>query len=242
MAPELNLPNPDPKWLGSLLPSLCFGKSSLAQLRAEPLIPALCTALSAEQRTALEQLAPERITLPSGRRARLTYRQDAPPLLAAPVQELFGLADTPRILGGRAAVLIDLLAPNRRPVQRTQDLPQLLEHDLQRGAQGATAALPQTRVARRPLVRTTNHAAPAPASLTSPVSGRGLRRIGHAFYHADTCLNPTMVASCRVRNRLAISALGSLRHSVEAPQRQTPRVPPGLSQTAPLGHGARSQQ
>ncbi|KTC33665.1 hypothetical protein AO260_34250 [Pseudomonas sp. ABAC21] len=52
---------------------------------------------------------------------RLDYSEQ-PPILAVRLQELFGLADTPRIAGGRQAVKLHLLSPARRPVQVTQDL------------------------------------------------------------------------------------------------------------------------
>ncbi len=69
----------------------------------------------------LDELAPVAIAVPSGSRVRLDYNE-SPPVLAVRLQELFGLADTPRIAGGRQAVKLHLLSPARRPVQVTQDL------------------------------------------------------------------------------------------------------------------------
>lgn len=69
----------------------------------------------------LEELAPTAITVPSGSRIRLNY-SESPPVLAVRLQELFGLADTPRIASGRQVVKLHLLSPARRPVQVTQDL------------------------------------------------------------------------------------------------------------------------
>ncbi|WP_282341847.1 ATP-dependent helicase HrpB [Pseudomonas sp. PS02288] len=69
----------------------------------------------------LDELAPKALEVPSGSRIRLDYT-DFPPVLAVRLQELFGLADTPRIAGGRLAVKLHLLSPARRPVQVTQDL------------------------------------------------------------------------------------------------------------------------
>ncbi len=60
--------------------------------------------------------------MPSGSHIRLEYAPGRPPILAARIQELFGLAETPRLAGGRVAVLLHLLAPNGRPQQVTQDL------------------------------------------------------------------------------------------------------------------------
>lgn len=69
----------------------------------------------------LDELAPVAIAVPSGSRVRLDYTE-SPPVLAVRLQELFGLAATPRIAGGRQAVKLHLLSPARRPVQVTQDL------------------------------------------------------------------------------------------------------------------------
>ena len=69
----------------------------------------------------LDELAPVAIAVPSGSRIRLDYSEQ-PPVLAVRLQELFGLADTPRIAGGRQIVKLHLLSPARRPVQVTQDL------------------------------------------------------------------------------------------------------------------------
>jgi len=69
----------------------------------------------------LDELAPKALEVPSGSRIRLDYAE-FPPVLAVRLQELFGLADTPRIAGGRLAVKLHLLSPARRPVQVTQDL------------------------------------------------------------------------------------------------------------------------
>ncbi|NNA03239.1 ATP-dependent helicase HrpB [Pseudomonas lundensis] len=69
----------------------------------------------------LEEQAPHHIKVPSGSSVRLDYSEH-PPILAVRLQELFGLADTPRIAGGRQVVKLHLLSPARRPVQVTQDL------------------------------------------------------------------------------------------------------------------------
>jgi ATP-dependent helicase HrpB len=52
----------------------------------------------------------------------LEYRSEGPPVLAVKLQELFGLAETPYVAGGRLAVQLQLLSPARRPVAVTQDL------------------------------------------------------------------------------------------------------------------------
>lgn len=69
----------------------------------------------------LDELAPKTLEVPSGSRIRLDYGEE-PPVLAVRLQELFGLAATPRIAGGRLGVKLHLLSPAQRPVQVTQDL------------------------------------------------------------------------------------------------------------------------
>lgn len=70
----------------------------------------------------VHQLAPERIDLPSGRTAKLTYQEDGSVIASVKLQELFGLADTPRIGSKQTPVTFALLSPAGRPVQVTRDL------------------------------------------------------------------------------------------------------------------------
>ena len=74
-----------------------------------------------EQRRAIDDLAPERLTVPSGNRHRVDYDAD-PPILAVKLQELFGSTETPTVGGGRIPVVLHLLSPAGRPLQVTQDL------------------------------------------------------------------------------------------------------------------------
>ncbi|MFC5723046.1 ATP-dependent RNA helicase [Streptomyces gamaensis] len=69
----------------------------------------------------LDELAPERIEVPSGSRIRVDYG-GGQPVLAVKLQELFGLRETPRIAGGRVPVLVHLLSPAGRPAAVTADL------------------------------------------------------------------------------------------------------------------------
>ena len=69
----------------------------------------------------LDEQAPKTLEVPSGSRIRIDY-QEQPPVLAVRLQELFGLAVTPRIAGGRQPLKLHLLSPGHKPVQVTQDL------------------------------------------------------------------------------------------------------------------------
>jgi ATP-dependent helicase HrpB len=107
-----------PEWLGPYLE----GKARLSELDAATLGEALAARLDYAQRRALDEHAPIALTVPSGNTRRLEYRPDQGPLLSVKLQELFGLADTPRIAKGRVAVTLALLSPAQRPIQLTQDL------------------------------------------------------------------------------------------------------------------------
>jgi ATP-dependent helicase HrpB len=82
----------------------------------------LARALTFDQTRALERDAPETIDVPSGRSVRLEYGADGGVTASVKLQELFGLADTPRVGVRKEPVTFALLAPNGRPVQMTRDL------------------------------------------------------------------------------------------------------------------------
>lgn len=79
-------------------------------------------ALDSRAAAELERLAPERLNVPSGRTAPLRYDEDGGVTASVKLQELFGLAETPRLGPRRTPVTFELLAPNGRPVQTTRDL------------------------------------------------------------------------------------------------------------------------
>ncbi|MFH8498119.1 ATP-dependent helicase HrpB [Streptomyces coeruleorubidus] len=68
----------------------------------------------------LDELAPERITVPSGSRIRVDYARPEQPVLAVKLQEMFGLQESPRVAG--VPLLVHLLSPAGRPAAVTADL------------------------------------------------------------------------------------------------------------------------
>ena len=107
-----------PTWLGASLAEV----RTAADLRKIDLLPLLRSGLSWEQKRRLDAEAPTHILVPSGSRIRLNYPAEGPPVLAVKLQELFGLADTPRVGSDKVPVLLHLLSPALRPIQVTQDL------------------------------------------------------------------------------------------------------------------------
>lgn len=130
--PELALPDlSDDALLASLdawLKPAFAGKTRLDALSEDELADALKSGIDWSLRQRIDALAPTRIVVPSGMERKIEYAYDAavdapqPPVLAVKLQELFGLADTPRVADGRVAVLLHLLSPGGKPLQITSDL------------------------------------------------------------------------------------------------------------------------
>ncbi|MEG3183865.1 ATP-dependent helicase HrpB [Novilysobacter erysipheiresistens] len=130
--PELSLPDlSDENLLATLqtwLQPALTGKTRLAALAETELAEALKRDLDWPTRQRIDQLAPTRIAVPSGLERPIEYGFDAAadtplaPVLAVKLQELFGLADTPRIVDGRVSLTLHLLSPGGRPLQVTGDL------------------------------------------------------------------------------------------------------------------------
>src|SRR5690606_12076587 len=73
----------------------------------------------------LDELAPERLEVPSGSRVRIEYPpvgDESRPVVAVKLQECFGWASTPRLVDGRVPVLFHLLSPAGRQLAVTDDL------------------------------------------------------------------------------------------------------------------------
>ncbi|MFA4944259.1 MAG: ATP-dependent helicase HrpB [Lentisphaeria bacterium] len=120
--PEKGLITYDEADTAVLLQELCAGEWRYAKVREKPVLPLAKGLLGWEDQRFVEQMAPETLAMPNGRKMRLEYRPGQPPHGRARIQELFDLAATPRVAGGRVPVLLEILAPNQRPVQITDDL------------------------------------------------------------------------------------------------------------------------
>ncbi|MBB4128281.1 ATP-dependent helicase HrpB [Xanthomonas translucens] len=129
--PELGLPDLGDaallETLDSWLRPAFAGKTRLDALGEDEFGEALKSLLPWDQRQAVDRHAPTRIGVPSGMERRIDYALDhagqaQAPVLAVKLQELFGLADTPRVADGRVPLLLHLLSPGGRPLQVTQDL------------------------------------------------------------------------------------------------------------------------
>ncbi|HEY3744414.1 MAG TPA: ATP-dependent helicase HrpB [Bryobacteraceae bacterium] len=98
------------------LTQLCEGRRSFAELAAAGLSRALESRLPVR----LDEVAPTRFKLPSGRSAKVEYAIGQTPWVSSRLQDFFGMKETPRV--GGVPLVVHLLAPNHRPVQVTLDL------------------------------------------------------------------------------------------------------------------------
>jgi ATP-dependent helicase HrpB len=105
-------------WLGPHLYGLT-SKGAIGRLNLTNILEEM---LTWEQRRLLDEWAPTHIQVPSGSRIPVDYSVSESPTLSVRLQEMFGLADTPRIAKGRVPLTLHLLSPAQRPVQVTKDL------------------------------------------------------------------------------------------------------------------------
>jgi ATP-dependent helicase HrpB len=105
--------------LALALRELAKGCNSFAEMRAGGLLAVLQAMLPMRR---IDEVAPTHVQLPSGRRARIEYHDGRPPSVASRLQDFFGMKQTPTVGRGAVPLVVELLAPNQRPVQVTTDL------------------------------------------------------------------------------------------------------------------------
>jgi ATP-dependent helicase HrpB len=98
-------------------------KTSLAEISPEDLSAGLATLLAWDLSRRLEEEAPTHFVTPAGSRIALDYGSGEGPVLAARVQEFFGLSTHPSLARGKFPLTLELLSPASRPIQITRDLP-----------------------------------------------------------------------------------------------------------------------
>jgi ATP-dependent helicase HrpB len=120
--PALGLPVWDESQKRLVLEQLFFGHHSYREIKDIDPLTAVQDWLGPHHLATVDAYAPTHVELASGRRARVTYRDDGVPVISARLQEFIGCEKTPLIGAGRVPALLELLAPNMRPVQVTTDL------------------------------------------------------------------------------------------------------------------------
>nr|WP_028644423.1 ATP-dependent helicase HrpB [Nocardioides sp. URHA0020] len=145
-------------WLGPELARIRGARD----LRRLDVLTALRRLLPWPEAGRLDELAPERVRVPSGSSVRIEYDGDQP-VLAVRLQEVFGWRAAPRLADGRVPLLLHLLSPARRPAAVTADLTSFW-----------TTGYPQVRAELRG--RYPKHAWPEDPTTEPPT--RGVRRPG----------------------------------------------------------------
>jgi ATP-dependent helicase HrpB len=105
-----------------ILSELCAGATRYKEVKDKPVLDHAKNALSWEDQRFVEQMAPERLQLPGGWRMKIDYTPGQPPRGRAKIQDFYDLVQTPSVAGGRVKLILEILGPNSRPVQLTDDL------------------------------------------------------------------------------------------------------------------------
>ena len=120
--PEHHIPKIGPSEREYIVHLACEDATNYREIKDRPILNLVRSILTPAQQQLVEKHAPERLELPGGHRAKITYAQDSSPVLSARIQDLYGVTDDLKIAAGRVPLIIHVLAPNHRPVQVTNSL------------------------------------------------------------------------------------------------------------------------
>jgi len=122
LCPEQNLPAMGEDERHHMILLVCDGAVCYRDIKDSAVLPHARSLLTGEQQRFVEKHAPERVELPGGRKAKVTYAESADPFLSARIQDFYGVTDDIKIALGRHALTLHILAPSHRPVQVTRSL------------------------------------------------------------------------------------------------------------------------
>jgi len=120
--PELGLPVLGEEGRAFLIEQMCQKATTHREVREKAVWPVLRAWLSPSQQAALDAFAPEKVCFENGFEAKVVYQEGVQPEVEVILQRLYGVEKNPMIAGGLVPVVVVLLAPSRRPVQKTADL------------------------------------------------------------------------------------------------------------------------
>jgi ATP-dependent helicase HrpB len=120
--PELGMPGWSDQDRADAVAQICHGSVSYKDIKEANVWRVLREWLSHGQRAALDSYCPERVDLPNGQSAKITYQDGKDPFISVRVSHLFGMWETPTVAGGRVPLLVHILTPGQRPWQMTKDL------------------------------------------------------------------------------------------------------------------------
>jgi ATP-dependent helicase HrpB len=120
--PELEMPGWTDADKADAIAQICHGAVAYKDIKEANVWRVLREWLSSAQRAALDSYCPERIDLPNGQSAKITYEAGKDPFISVRVSHLFGVWETPTIVNGRVPLLVHILTPGQKPWQMTKDL------------------------------------------------------------------------------------------------------------------------
>jgi ATP-dependent helicase HrpB len=120
--PDMKVPAMDADDWELVYHDFCTGKWTLDEAKNGSMLHALKQYVGPHLAGFIEKKAPETAALPSGRKGRIAYFENAPPELSARLGDLIGYRDRFTLMDGRVQGVFDILAPNYRTVQKTADL------------------------------------------------------------------------------------------------------------------------
>ena len=120
--PELEMPAITQEDRQEVLEHICHGGYGYKDIKDRDPWATLKAWLSNEQKAALDYYAPERIQLSEKRSCKVRYLEEGSPVIAARIQELYDVKTTPSLADGKIPLRLEILAPNQRPVQITDNL------------------------------------------------------------------------------------------------------------------------
>ena len=120
--PELEMPGWSDADRVDAIAQICHGSISYKEIKETNVWRVLREWLSAAQRAALDAYCPERVNLPNGQSAKVTYADGMNPFISVRVSHLFGIWETPTVANGRVPLLVHILTPGQKPWQMTKDL------------------------------------------------------------------------------------------------------------------------
>ena len=120
--PEIGVPEFGEEDRKLVIAEVCAGAVGYKDIKDRPVKKALLGWLSAAQRDMVDKFAPVRVKLSNGRTPKVRYQLGKDPVIALRLQHLYDVNELPKIAGGTVKVVVEILAPNGRPAQVTNDL------------------------------------------------------------------------------------------------------------------------
>ena len=120
--PEKNLPEYSEEQIRRITVGFCTGYRTYKEIKNIQVLDYFKNYLSWEDQQFVLDMTPERIELGNGKKVKIKYEAGKKPKISGFIQDFYGVEKTPEIAGGKVKVLVELLAPNRRPVHLTEDL------------------------------------------------------------------------------------------------------------------------